>query len=415
MFTRITLSLGSLAMLAVISCDRVPLLAPTQSTITIDAASRVVETGGSTSVTAMVIESSGTPVQNGTVVRFTTSLGRLDPVEAQTRNGVATTTFFAGNDSGVAEVKATSGSAGGASTTTPSSGNTGNGTTTPTTTTTSSNVVQIAVGAGAVDTVTLRANPSSVSTNGGTVTLIATVVGAGGRLLSNVPVGFSATRGTLSSSSAVTDAQGEARVTLATNGDTDITAVAGTKNATAKITGQPGPSVTLACAVGATTNCANVNQGQSVVFTAQRGSTTSNIASAVLDFGDGSSQSLGTLASSVTVPHVYNQSGIFTAVLTATDVNGETTSDNEIVQVVAPGTASVSATVTSGRTVQATATTSVAATQYAWTFEGTSPNLTTTSNTATFTYTTSGTKTVSVTATLQDGRTVQASTQVVVP
>src|SRR5688572_20973386 len=270
MFTRITFSLGVLAMLVAISCDRVPLLAPTNSTVTVDAGSRVVETGGSTTVTAMVIESSGTAVQNGTTVRFTTTLGRLDPAEAQTRNGVATTTFFAGNDSGVAEVRATSGGVGGSTTTTPSTP--GNGTTTPTTTATSNNVVLISVGSAAVDTVTVRANPSTVSTGAGaTVSVIATVVGTGGRLLANIPVSFSASRGTLSSTSAVTDAQGEARVTLTTNGDTDISVVAGTKTATTKITGQPGPSVALTCSVGSASNCALASIGQPVVFTAQRG------------------------------------------------------------------------------------------------------------------------------------------------
>jgi hypothetical protein len=411
MFTRLTFSLGILAMLVAISCDRVPLIAPTNSTVTIDAGSKVVETGGSTPVTAMVIESGGTPVQNGTVVRFTTTLGSVDPVESQTRNGIATTTFFAGNASGMALVKATSGGAGGGATTTP-----GTGTNPPTTTTSTSNVVEIAVGAGAVEAVTVTANPSTVSKTRSTpVTVVATVVGVGGRLLPGIPVSFSANRGVFSTTNATTDAQGEARVTLTTNDTTTITAVAGTKTGTATVTGQDGPSVTLSCAVGATTNCANANQGQSVVFTAQRGGTTSTIASATLDFGDGSSASLGSLASPVTVPHVYNQSGTFNAVLTATDVNGETTSDTEIVQVLAAATGSVSATVTSGRTVQATATSSVAATQYAWTFEGTSTNFTTSSGTATFTYATAGTKTVSVTITLVDGRTVLASTQVVVP
>ena len=42
MFTRTTFSLGVLAMLVAISCDRVPLIAPTNSTVTIDAGSRVV-------------------------------------------------------------------------------------------------------------------------------------------------------------------------------------------------------------------------------------------------------------------------------------------------------------------------------------------------------------------------------------
>jgi len=413
MLTRLTLSLGILAMLVAVSCDRMPLTAPTNSTVTIDAASRVVETGGSTSVTATVIESGGTPVQNGTVVRFTTTLGRVEPVEAQTRNGIASTVFFAGNDSGMAEVRATSGGAGGGTTTTTP----GTDTNPPTTTPSSSNVVQIAVGAGAVTRVTLRANPSTVSRSKNTpVAVVATVVGANGRLLSGVPVSFSANRGIFSTNSAVTDAQGEARVTLTTNDTTTVTAIAGSAEAaTVEITGQDGPSVQLSCAVGAATNCANANQGQSVVFTAQRGGTTSAIASATLDFGDGSSQALGSLASPSTVPHVYNSAGTFTAVLTATDVNGETASDTEIVQVLAAATASVSATVTSGRTVQATATTSPAATQYAWTFEGTTTNFTTSSGTTTFTYATSGTKTVSVTATLVDGRTVLASTQVVVP
>jgi PKD repeat protein len=151
------------------------------------------------------------------------------------------------------------------------------------------------------------------------------------------------------------------------------------------------------------------------VFTAQRGATTSSIVSSTLDFGDGSNTvSLGALSSAVTVPHAYGQAGTYTATLTATDVSGETTSDTEIVQVLSPASASVSAAITTGRTVQAIATTSTSATQYVWTFEGTTTQ-TTSTNTTTHTYTTPGIKTVSVTATLVDGRTVSASTQIDVP
>ena len=407
MFMRVCFGFGVVLALVAANCDSVPLLAPTNSTVTVNAASRVLPTGGSTEVSATVLESSGTPVQNGTTVHFTTSLGRVEPAEAQTRNGTAVTTFFAGNDSGVAEVRATSGGAGG---TTPPA------TTPPTTTATSTNVVQIAVGSGAVDTVTLRANPAFVSTNGGTVNLIATVVGTGGRLLSGIPVTFSASRGTLSSTSAVTDGNGEARVTLTTNADTDITVAAGTKSATAKVTGQPGPSVTLTCSVGAVTNCATATVGQSVLFTAQRATTSSVISSSTLDFGDGASVDLGTLAGPVNVSHAYTQTGTMTARLTVTDVNGETSNAVQIVQVGTAAAASVSAVNTAGRDVTATATvTGAIVTQYAWTFEGTTPNVTTSTNQASFTYATSGTKTVSVTATLGDGRTVTASTSVVVP
>jgi hypothetical protein len=421
MLTRITSILGILAMLVAASCDRVPLLAPTNSTVTIDAGTRVLEAGGSTSISAMVIESSGTPVHNGTTVRFTTTLGRLDPVEAQTHNGVATTTFFAGNDSGVAEVRATSGGAGGTTTTPPANGGNGGngngGTTTTTTTSTNSNVVLISVGSAAVDTVTVRANPSSVSTSAGaTVNVIATVVGVAGRLLQNIPVSFSATRGTLSATTAMTDAQGEARVTLNTNGDTDITVAAGTKTATAKITGVPGPSVSLTCAVGTAATCATATVGQPVTFTAQRAAGSGNITSATLDFGDGSSVNLGTLSSTATIPHTYAEPGTYTARLTGTDGNGENSTAVQVVIVSAAPTATVTATVTTPpRTVTATATTSVSATSYQFNWGDGTPNTTSTTPSAQHTYTGPGNWGITLTATLASGATATATTFVTVP
>jgi large repetitive protein len=420
MLRRFYFSLVVVLALVCLSCDSVPLLAPTNSSVTIDAQSRVVPTGGTTEVTATVIESSGTPVHNGTLVRFTATLGRMDPVEAQTRNGIAVSTFIAGGDSGMAEVRATSGGAGGGGTsTTPPTTTTPPGTSTPTPTTTNtnpnSNVVLIAVGSGAIDTITLRANPSTVSRTSSTtaVTVIATVVGAGGRLLSGIQVSFSANRGTFSSTSAVTDAQGEALVTLTTNDDTTITAVAGTKTATATVTGRAGPSITLTCAVGNAT-CATVSQGQTAVFTAQRGASSSNIASSTLDFGDGtSSVDLGPLSSAASVPHTYTQTGTFTARLTAADVNGETTSTVQVVQV---GAATVTVTTsTSGtRTVTATATVSAPVTQYQWDF-GDGFTATTTTNIAQRTYMAAGTYRITVVVTLQAGGSANASTTVAVP
>lgn len=396
-----------LAGLTAAGCSRVPLLAPTSSTITVSAATRVLPTGGSIEVSAIVVEQGGTAVQNGTSVRFATSLGRVDPVEAQTRNGVAVTTFHAGDVAGLAEIRATSGGAGSSS-----GGGTGTGTT-PTAT----NVVQIAVGAAAAETVTVRANPSTVSVNGGSVSIIATVVGANGRLLQGIPVVFSATRGTFTASSAVTDANGEAATQLTTNADTDVTATAGTKTSTAaRVTAQPGPSVSLTCAVGASPNCSNVTQAQAVTFTAQRGATSSSIRSATLDFGDGTSAAdLGALSAPVVVAHAFANQGTFTVRLTATDFAGESTTATQLVVVGAPATASVTAT-KAGLVVTATASvTGATVVLYEWTFEGTTPNATTTANVASFTYAAAGTKTISVRATLSDGRTVVASTSIVVP
>ena len=93
------------------ACDKVPLLAPANSTITLSANATIIPTGGTVGLTAFVTESSGTPVQNGTTVRFTTTLGTVTPTEAQTTNGIAVATFQAGTASGVAEVHAISGGA----------------------------------------------------------------------------------------------------------------------------------------------------------------------------------------------------------------------------------------------------------------------------------------------------------------
>ena len=88
--------------LLVAGCDKSPLLAPTQSTITVSAGSRVLPPNGDDADHGHRHRKAGTAVQNGTTVRFTATLGRVDPVEAQTHNGVAVTTFFAANSSGVA-------------------------------------------------------------------------------------------------------------------------------------------------------------------------------------------------------------------------------------------------------------------------------------------------------------------------
>jgi len=93
------------------ACDKVPLVAPIASTIAIAAADVALPVGGSTEVAAYVVEEAGTLVHDGTTVRFTATLGTVEPEEAQTRGGVATTTFIAGSTPGTAKVVAVSGGA----------------------------------------------------------------------------------------------------------------------------------------------------------------------------------------------------------------------------------------------------------------------------------------------------------------
>src|SRR5688572_303590 len=99
------------AALVGVACDELPLLAPSLSTITLSTSNTIVGANGTAEVRATVLESSSTPVQNGTTVTFTTTLGALSPNEARTFNGVATVQFVAQGQSGIAEIRASSGAA----------------------------------------------------------------------------------------------------------------------------------------------------------------------------------------------------------------------------------------------------------------------------------------------------------------
>src|SRR5437762_13438688 len=92
-------------------CDKVPLLAPSGSTVTLSSNSSIVQANGAAEIRATVLESSGTPVQNGTTVTFSTNLGTMSPSEARTFNGVATAQFVPNGQSGTAKIVATSGNA----------------------------------------------------------------------------------------------------------------------------------------------------------------------------------------------------------------------------------------------------------------------------------------------------------------
>ncbi len=287
-------------------CEKAQLLAPTQSTLSVSANAIVIPSSGSTQVQAMVLEQAGTPVQNGTTVRFTTNLGRLEPVEAQTRNGVATTTFFADGTSGIAQVRAVSGSASGGDST--------------------ANVVAITVGSAAVGAtgVTVRANPSTVPVGGGTVELIATVTGEKNEAISGITVSFTTNRGTLSAGTAVTNAAGEARVQLTTNRETTVTASVGARQNTVTVGINPPATVTLV------PGTALVGQPMSLKVTP----TTGTAPRVVVNWGDGSDTDLGIVAFERTITHTYGDSGSYT--LTATSTDGGESFTNSVTVTVSP-------------------------------------------------------------------------------
>ena len=273
-------------------CDTVPLLAPTASTITVSAATLVLPVGGSTEIQAFVLEQSKTAVHNGTAVRFTTTLGTLNPVEAQTRNGMATTTFTS-NASGVAMVNAISGGA------------------------TAGAAIEIRVGTAAVapGSVTVRASASTVPPTGGTVTITASALDTTGNRMVGIPISFSTTAGTLSAGSATTDESGEARVQLTTNAQATVTARVGAESGTVSVTVATATSLTLA-----TSTPVVAGQPMTLTITPAAG-TAPRVA---VNWGDGNTEDLGVVAAARGVTHTYANPGVYSINVTATGQGGDT-------------------------------------------------------------------------------------------
>jgi hypothetical protein len=401
MLTRLSFVLVIIAAAFAARCDRVPLLGPTGSTISISAQSSTLAPGASTQVTATVVESGGIPVHDGTLVRFSASMGRVDPAEVETRGGSATTTFVAGTASGTAQVRATSGAA---------SGGEGEA---------AANVVSITIGGAAAAVVTVSASPSRVGPSGGTVSIVAAAVDAAGNRLVGVPVTFSTDVGTLSSSSGVTDANGEARVSLSTDRQAVVTARVGDKSGTVTVT------VSTAGTVSLTTTPANpVPIGTPVTLTVTPAPGTSP--RVVVTWGDGTTDDLGIVAATRSVTHSYQSAGSYTVTATAT-ADGQTFSTAASVTV-APRPAinvNVAAAPTSPNqcdpvTLTATVTgdTTASISSYAWTIDSSESSedetFTTTGNQVTRAWQEPGRKAVSVTVTTTDGRTGNGQTQVVV-
>jgi hypothetical protein len=320
------LGLLTLAGAVSVSCEKMPLLAPAGTVITMVSTTNVLAVNGSTDVVAVLIEngtsdpgtgpgatpapSAGTPVHNGTLVSFTTSLGSIEPAEARTNNGRVTVKLTADGRSGTATVTAYSGGA--------------------------RQTMEVVIGAGAAERVLVTASPTSVPALGGTTTVTARVEDISGNPLPGVPVAFTTTAGTLSAVSAVTNASGLATSSLSTNAAATVTATAGGKAGTAAITVRPASKVTLGIPSGSLVVGAPVT----LTVTPSDGATLSNV---VVHFGDGATASLGTVTGVSTVAHYFESEAIYLVRVTSTDVDGSPVSASGSLAIIGfPVTASAS-------------------------------------------------------------------------
>jgi hypothetical protein len=307
---RLASSLAVLTALATVSlvsaCDKVPLLAPTGSVITIFATQPTVASNGEVEIVATVIEkgtastgtgtgttttpAAGTPVHNGTVVSFVTNIGRVEPREARTVNGEVRVKYIADGANGAAKITAYSGGA--TTTLTP----------------------DLLVGSAGAERVALSATIQTLPANGGSTEVQARVETAGGSPVPGAPVTFTTTAGTVSPNTTVTDETGTARTTLTANAAATVTATSGGKSSTINV------GIGTRSGLNVTANPQTTSAGTPVIFTI---STTSGqaVTNAVINYGDGGTRNLGTISGTRTDPHTYTRAGNFPVTVTAD--NGE--------------------------------------------------------------------------------------------
>ncbi|HKV98583.1 MAG TPA: Ig-like domain-containing protein [Vicinamibacterales bacterium] len=310
------------------ACNKTPLVAPSGSSITL-LASPSVTSDGSVEITAVVIEGglssgtggsttvtpgAGTPVQNGTLVSFTTSLGHVEPAEARTSNGKATTKYFGDGQIGTATITAISGA--------------------------SSKTLDLAVGSPPAHVV-LTANPAALPAGGGSTTVVAQVQDQFGNGVNRATVTFTTNAGTLAPTFAQTDSNGFATTTLTSTGAAAVTATtagipatsggtATSLTATVNVTIKTKVTVTLTAPTGITVS---VPATFAVTVSAAAGAAIVN--DVVIDFGDGNKQSLGQVTSSAQATNLFGKAGATTVKVTATDTDGQTTTVSSPI-VVAP-------------------------------------------------------------------------------
>ncbi len=228
------IAVSSLALLATLACDGIVRVAPPGASMTLFTSATLLPVNGEVEITALLQRGeqgvsqnpnqptpapvpSGIVVNDGTVVQFSTTLGRVEPAEAKTANGQARVRLIGDGRSGTAIVTAISGSL--------------------------VQTIEIEVGAAGANRVVLTANPGSLPAGGGTSTISARVEDGSGNGLAGVPVNFSSNNGTLSSISVVTNSLGVATTTLETATTTTVTGSIGSgtgHTATVNITVAPG-------------------------------------------------------------------------------------------------------------------------------------------------------------------------------
>jgi hypothetical protein len=295
----------------VAACDKVPLLAPTGSVINLILSTTNASLNSEVTIIATVIENGtssggsgtgtgstaqGTPVQNGTVITFTTTIGSIEPSEARTHNGQVTVKLLTGSTSGTASITAYSGGA-------------------------SKNISTLKIGTAAAKLVNVTTTPQTLGASGGTAQVLVTVVDEGGNGVGGVPVTLATDKGSISPSTVTTDSSGSASAVLTTTLTAKVTATVGLVPA---VTGTATVTVNARSLTSfSATNASTASTGVPVVFQVTAAAT--NVSNVHVDFGDGFGTDVGVITALTSVPHAYSSPGTYTATASVAGESGLST------------------------------------------------------------------------------------------
>jgi len=286
------LAFSGLIMLA-LACDPVTPTSPEGSIIRLSAQPTRINKDGAATITIQVLRGNGLPVNQGTEVRLSTTIGTIDPVVHTDKDGVAHATLSGDGRVGTATITAYSGAV------------------EPVT-------LDIAVGALAAS-VRLQVTPSSVPETGGVLSLLALVRDDQGQPLPEATVNFTSQVGTLGSGGGflVSDSTGQVTDTLTVTEADLLTVGSDTFDVTVEVGGANG--------IEGDTFSVAIQRRPRASFTYQRVNntvsftdlSTGNPTSWLWSFGDATPNS--TQRNPV---HVYAASGSYTVTLTVSNAIG---------------------------------------------------------------------------------------------
>jgi len=287
-----------------LSCGKATPVAPVGTTIQLTVSPNVITASQTAQVQALVRRENGTPVNPGTIVLFSSTLGTITPSAETNSQGLAHAELRSDGRLGTAKVTATSGPV-----------------------TTEPLDVQIGITAG---TATLSTSPSTVSEAGGKINLLALVRDAGGQPLAGALVNFQTQVGTLGSGGTfvTTTSTGQAKDTLTVSAGDIATLTASTFTVSVQASGAGAvvsDDASIAIQRKPRASFDRTISGLSVVF---KDTSTGNPTSWLWDFGDGSAKS--TLQNP---SHVYGAPGTYIVTLKVTNSLNETSEASDILQI----------------------------------------------------------------------------------